>query len=182
MGMFLRQIIALSALWALSELLMPEGGISSMARLVISLLVMAVLMTSAIDALNGWAGVEVSVTQSLGAAALESAEEMQQRTEAGYAQAYLRSLANQAEDTCVRMAKGAGYAADTAVYLRDDGSLERIDLRVRHPLYGGTQPLISAEDLRQRIAEAFMADLSCVKLIPVEWSHGVINEGEGESD
>jgi len=172
MGAFLRQIIALSALWALCELLLPDGGISRMARLIISLLVMAVLVTSAIDALKHWRSAEISVTETLGVAALNSVEEARQNNEASYAEAYLRSQANQAEDICVRMARGAGYVASAAVYLQADGTLERIDLIVKSALDSGAQPLFSAEELRQKIAEAFMIERSRIRLS--------VGEGEWE--
>jgi stage III sporulation protein AF len=172
MGAFLRQIIALAALWALCELLLPEGGLARMARLVISLLVMTVLITSLIDVLGQWTKAGVSATESVGDVMLSSTETAAQSAEEAYAQAFLRSQANQAEDLCVRMARGAGYDAAVAVYVQTSGALDRIDLWIKGPLEPGTPPLIPTVELRQKIAVAFAADPSRVRL----------SVGEGEAE
>ena len=56
MGAFLRQMVAMAALWTLEELLLPEGNLQKAARVVVSLLVMTVLLSSMVDLLRTWAG------------------------------------------------------------------------------------------------------------------------------
>ncbi len=164
MAGFLRNIVALSGIWALCELLLPEGGVQKMARLFISLLVMTVLVASLADALSELGGKSLpSLAGALGDVARESAS-APLAAEAGYTQAYLRSQANQAEDACVRIAKNAGYVARAKVYLQAGGALERIELLVEGPLRQDSPPLIDPEQLRQTITKAFQAEDARVRL------------------
>ncbi len=174
MGIFLRQIVALAALWALCELLLPEGTLARMVRLVVSLLVMAVLLTSLVDALSGAAkGGLPSAKEAFGNVVFESAGVSQESAQDSYIRAVLRSQANQAEDICARMARKAGYEAVVAVYLRESGALERMDVQLKRDNQPEAQvPLLSPRELRQSIAEAFAVDISCIKLMT--------DEGEAE--
>lgn len=173
MDSFLRQVVALSALWALCELLLPEGGVTRAVRLVVSLLVMTVLLTSLADALLQWTGTGASsVTATIGNVAFESTAETEVSARRGYTHAFLRSQANQAEDVCVRMANRAGYRASAAVYLQESGALERIDMRVIGALREDSPPLISVEELQRTITKAFEAETSRVRLI--------VGEGEAK--
>ena len=45
MDAFVRQLAVLSVLWSLSELLLPEGRLQKMARMTVSVLVMAALVS-----------------------------------------------------------------------------------------------------------------------------------------
>ncbi len=45
MDAFVRQLAVLSVLWSLSELLLPEGRLKKMARMTVSVLVMAALVS-----------------------------------------------------------------------------------------------------------------------------------------
>lgn len=169
MGSFLRNIVALAAIWALCELLLPEGSIQKSVRLTMSLLVMTVLVGSMADALSGLTGgTAYDLTDALGGVAYESAQQADTARETEYTYAYLRSLANQAEDTCVRMAKGAGYQAQTRVYLQANGALERIELVVLGPAREGDPPLVSREELRLSITKAFQTEESRVRLIDTD--------------
>lgn len=169
MGSFLRNIVALAAIWALCELLLPEGGIQKSVRLVMSLLVMTVLVGSMADALSGLTGRTAShLTDALGSVAYESAQQAAANRDTEYTYAYLRSLANQAEDACVRMAKGAGYNARARVYLQESGALERIELQVIGPAREDTPPLVSPEELRLSITKAFQAEEFRVRLIDTD--------------
>ena len=53
MDAFVRQLTVLSVLWSLSELLLPEGRLQKMARMTVSVLVMAAL----IFPISNWAAV-----------------------------------------------------------------------------------------------------------------------------
>lgn len=151
MGAFVRQIVALSALWTLGELLLPEGGMQRAARLVISLMTMAVLLTTLGGMLGSLENIQVSETL----AQIVPAQEGSVTQEENYAQIALRSYANQAEDACVRMGRKAGYEVRAAVYLRRDGSAERLELNCAA---AQEKPLLTPDELRESIAQAFAVD------------------------
>ncbi|MEA5014119.1 MAG: stage III sporulation protein AF [Candidatus Limiplasma sp.] len=167
MGAFLRQMVAMAALWTLEELLLPEGNLQKAARVVVSLLVMTVLLSSMVDLLRSWDGQNAAQwTQELGAIAWESSQGVgEEQAQAGYARYYLQSQANQAQALCLRMAQKAGYRADAAVYLQQDGALERIQLRLEEPGEGEGPPLIPAQELRRAIAAAFEAEEARVQVV-----------------
>ena len=105
MDAFVRQLAVLSVLWSLSELLLPEGRLQKMARMTVSVLVMAALV-SGLGSL-----MDIQLESALPAAADASAGGD------SYARAALSAAANQAEGYCVRLARRAGYEARAAVYL-----------------------------------------------------------------
>ncbi len=171
MGGFLRQVISLSGLWALAELLLPEGSLHKAARLCMSLITMAVLLVSMVDLVSGWLNTSLpeDAMEGLGALAQQSAEAAPAAaTGAGYVEAYLTAQANQAENLCLRMARQAGYQARAAVYLRQDGGLERMQVQLLGPAPGpeGTRatPLLAAAELRTALAKAFGAEESQVNV------------------
>jgi stage III sporulation protein AF len=167
MGAFLRQMVAMAALWAIEELLLPEGNLQKAARLAVSLLVMTVLLTSMVDLLRGWAGQGVTDwVENMGAIAWESSQGAEaEQASADYERYYLQAQANQAEALCLRMAEKAGYQAETAVYLLESGGLESIRMRLRPIGEDGNPPLISAEELRRAIAAAFQAEEEKIQVI-----------------
>ncbi|MEG0902414.1 MAG: hypothetical protein RSG96_09845, partial [Clostridia bacterium] len=115
MNAFVRKLAVLSVLWSLCELLLPDGRQQKMVRMTVSVLVMMVLVSSLSGLLMGVGESQTPVVES--AAMLG---------EQSYARIALQALANQAERLCVRMAQNAGYVARAAVYLREDGALERV--------------------------------------------------------
>lgn len=166
MGAFLRQMVAMAALWTLEELLLPEGNLQKAARVVVSLLVMTVLLSSMVDLLRTWAGQGASQwSQELGAVAWETSKGTTEGAEAGYSRYYLQSQANQAQALCMRMAEKAGYQARVAVYLRESGALEEIHVRLGETGEGEEPPLISAGELRRAIADAFGAEEARVQVV-----------------
>jgi len=126
---FVRQLAALAALWALCELLLPRR--QQMVRLAVSLMVMAALV--------------LSLGRFLGQAQQTDwpvfAQVQPARTVNGYQRIALTGYANQIEAACVRQARKAGYEAGAAVYLRQDGGVERIQLSLRR----GEKPLLMEE-------------------------------------
>lgn len=136
MEAFVRQLAALSVLWSLSELLLPEGRQQKMARMTISALIMAALI-SGLGSL-----MDVRVEGTLPAAALGAVSEK------SYARTALRAAANQAESLCVRLARRAGYEARAAVYLTREGAVDHVDLA----LEAGEAPLLDAQALAAAIA------------------------------
>lgn len=132
MNGFVRRLTVLAALWALCELLLPRGRQQQMVRMAVSLMVMIALVTSLGRLLGSARPTEwpvLSVVQPAGGGD-------------GYQRIALRSMANQAEQLCLRIAGRAGYQARAAVYLRTDASLERVEL-----LLGRTdQPPVMDED------------------------------------
>lgn len=52
MDAFVRQLAVLSVLWSLSELLLPEGRLQKMARMTVSVLVMAALISGLGNLMN----------------------------------------------------------------------------------------------------------------------------------
>ncbi len=151
MGAFLRQLAALGAWMALSDLLLPEGGAKRAARLVIGLMAIT-LPLAALGALR-WPESEPAF-----AITAESAAEPDG---GGYRRIALKALANQAARLCERMARKAGYGAAAAVYLRTDGAAERAEVT----LTGGADALVSPEALAASIAEALALDASRVRAV-----------------
>ncbi len=152
---FIRQLVALAGVWALCEMLMPEGRQQQMVRLVISLMVMAALIASlgkllgAVQAVPSFAPAVSAQTQPVG----------------GYQRLALASLANQAENLCLRTAEKAGYQARAAVYLRMDGSLERVELYLAR---GQEPPLLDENALAQAAAQLLKAQPQQVVWAPLE--------------
>lgn len=135
---FVRQLAALAALWALCELLLPKR--QQMVRLAVCLMVMAALVLS----LGQFLG-HVQQTEWPAFAGAQSAEAV-----TGYDRIALTSLANQLEHACVQFARKAGYEARAAVYLRQDGGVERIRLFLRR---GETPPLMEETALTAALAK-----------------------------
>ncbi len=154
MNAFVRQLAVLSVLWSLCELLLPDGRQQRMARMTVSVLVMAAL----ISAVSGLLGTQAhlgglpAMAQTVGEAAGES-----------YARIALTSAANQLEGLCVRLAERAGYQARAAVYLREDGPVELIRLWLTPD--ETRVPLLDGEALRQAIAEHVGVDPVVIALM-----------------
>ena len=154
MDAFVRQLAVLSVLWSLSELLLPEGRLQKMARMTVSVLVMAAL---------------VSGLGSLMDIQLESALPSAADASAGgdrYARAALSAAANQAEGYCGRLARRAGYEARAAVYLTMEGAVDHIDLW----LTPGEAPLLDAEEVARTIADELAVPVERVLLKEYEAS------------
>lgn len=137
MNALVRQVAVLSALWAMCELLLPEGKHQAMVRMTASLLMMSALLGT----VSGWLGRENADQPVL-------SMRIQQTTEETYQRTALTAMANQVRGYCVRMAARAGYQADAVVYMTMDGSLEKVLLTLEEK----DQPLISPEELRNALA------------------------------
>lgn len=138
MNAFVRQITVLSVLWAVCELLLPDGKHQQMVRMTASLLVMMALLTTA----SQWLGGERSAQPAMTGIVHQVSEDTYQRTA-------LTALANQLENYCVRMAQRAGYQANAAVYLTMEGTLDHIQLAVTD----APGVLVSSSKLRQMLAQ-----------------------------
>ena len=154
MDAFVRQLAVLSVLWSLSELLLPEGRLQKMARMTVSVLVMAALV-SGLGSL-----MDIQLESALPAAADASAGGD------SYARAVLSAAANQAEGYCVRLARRAGYEARAAVYLTMEGAVDHIDLW----LMPGEAPLLDAEEVARTIADELAVPVERVLLKEYEAS------------
>ena len=150
MDAFVRQLAVLSVLWSLSELLLPEGRLQKMARMTVSVLVMAALV-SGLGSL-----MDIQLDSALPAAADASAGGD------SYARAALSAAANQAEGDCVRL----GYEARAAVYLTMEGAVDHIDLW----LTPGEAPLLDAEEVARTIADELAVPVERVLLKEYEAS------------
>ena len=159
MNAFVRRLSALSVLWALCELLLPDGRQLKLARLAVSALVMA----SLVSGLGGLLGSRVELAWS------EPAMAQSQPDEGAYARAALTSMANQAQGLCERVANRAGYDAAAAVYLRQDGSLSHAELRLSPR--EGSPPLMTQAEVASRLAALFNADQDAIRLMD-----GAMNE------
>lgn len=139
MEALIRQLAVLAAMWALCELLLPDGRQQRMVRMAVSLMVTAALVTTLGQVLGNVPCAPMPVLSAQTASGKPS----------GYDRIALVSLANQVESYCVRLAKRAGYQAEVAVYLHGDGSVERIELQ----LAASTAPLMEKETLLQTMAD-----------------------------
>lgn len=136
--MLIRQIAVLSVLWALCELILPDGKYQQMVRMTASLLVMTALMST----VSGWLGKAQPSQPVMSLRLQQAAEDSYQRTA-------LTAMANQMERYCVQMAQRAGYQASAVVWLTMDGALERVQLTIGQP----QAPLISAAEMLQTLAQ-----------------------------
>ena len=139
MDALIRQIVVLSVLWAVCEMLLPDGKLQQMARMTLSVLVMTALLSTAGEMLG-------AVPQTKPALAQQAA----QRSTHSYRTAVLRSCANQAASYCRQLAQRVGYDADASVFLTQEGQLERIELRLVSQM-----PLMSQEELIHALASQF---------------------------
>ena len=137
MNAMVRQIAVLSVLWAMCEMLLPDGRHQQMVRMTASLLVMTALVTTAGSWISGGETALPAITQTV-----------QSVSESAYRRTALTALANQLESWCVHTAQRAGYEAAAAVYLTMDGAVERIDLALK-----ATAPLMEASELAARMAQ-----------------------------
>lgn len=148
MDAFVRQLAVLSVLWSLSELLLPEGRLQKMARMTVSVLVMAALISGLGNLMN--LQVESALPAVSDAAAVGES----------YVRAALSAAANQAEAYCVYLARRAGYEARAAVYLTLEGAVDHIDLW----LTAVEAPLIDAEAVARTVAEELAVPRERVRL------------------
>lgn len=138
MNAFVRQLAVLSVLWALCELLLPDGKQQPLVRMTISLLVITALLSTA----GQWmAGLTAPAAPTL-------AEQSAQALAAGYRRTALTAAANQVKGYCERLASRAGYEASATVFLTAGGALERVELTVRP-----RTPLLAPEALGSMLAQ-----------------------------
>ena len=138
MNALIRQIAVLSVLWAVCEVLLPEGRYQHMVRMTASLLVMSAMLTS----VGGWLGQENDAEMTLAYRMEQTAQDTYQRTA-------LSAAANQAENWCVQLARSAGYETKAAVYLMMDGSVDHVEIVLQKTEGALTSP----EELRRILAE-----------------------------
>lgn len=148
MDAFVRQLAVLSVLWSLSELLLPEGRLQKMARMTVSVLVMAALVSG----LGSLMDIQVESALPVVSDAAAVGE--------SYARAAVSAAANQAETYCVQLARRAGYEARAAVFLTVEGAVDHIDLW----LTPGEAPLLDAETVARTIAEGLAVPRERVRL------------------
>ncbi len=120
MNAFVRQIAVLSVLWAMCEMLLPDGKYQQMVRMTASLLVMSALLTT----LGSWLGNAHQPAQTA------MTVKVQQAAHDTYRRTALTAMANQLESYCVRIAQRAGYQAGVVVCLTMDGALDHVQLVV----------------------------------------------------
>lgn len=153
MNAFVRQLAALSALWSLCEWLSPSGGQRKMVRFAVSLLVMAALVSAVREALCRASAPEWPSMPVL-AEGVESD---------GLTRIAVQSAANQVWRYCEGVARKAGYEAAGQALLREDGSLEKVCLRLTPS--GERPPLVDAEGLRDRLARALETEPERVQIL-----------------
>ncbi len=155
MNTFVRQLAVLSVLWSLCELLLPDGRLQRMVRMTVSVLVMVALLSAVGGALQ--TGLNTQGVPTLASAA-------RQATEESYLRTALQATANQMEGLCVRLANRAGYAANAAVYLRQSGSVERIELQLEGWLDVDSPPLADVEALAQAISTQTGVEAGAIRI------------------
>lgn len=146
MNAFVRQIAALSVLWALCELLLPEGRAHQAVRLTASVLVMTALLMSAERLMEKPLQAQTALAPQVQTAARES-----------YAETALRAAANQIGADCRRLARRAGYQAEAKAYLTMDGAVEGIELAIDST---EKTPLMTEEALQTMLAERYQAPIT----------------------
>lgn len=138
MNTFIRQLAALAALWALCELLLGESRQRHMVHLTVSLMVMAVLISSLAGAMGSIPAVQTAALPLRPAGGVS-----------GYDRIALTAAANQVRALCCGMIRRAGYEGDAAVSLREDGSTDEVVLY----LQPREQAMIGEEQLAAAVGE-----------------------------
>lgn len=132
----IRQTAVLSTLWALCELILPQGGSQRLVRLTAGILMLTALLGTAGRAFDQAASLETALTISM----QRASSEVYQRTA-------LMAMANQLQGYCERMARRAGYAAQAEAALCMDGSLDHVRVKL------SGNGLIPPAELRLRLAQ-----------------------------
>jgi len=149
MNMLVRRIAVLSVVWAMCELLLPDGRHQQLVRMTAGLLVMTALLSAAGEWFNSAQPLQVTAVQ-----------QAQQVSEGNYMRTALAAVANQMEDCCVKMARRAGYQAGACVYLTMEGSVDHIELS----LWQSPHPLMAPEELRAALAQYLSVSDECIWL------------------
>jgi len=139
MNALIRQIVILSVLWTMCEMLLPDGKQQQMVRMTLSVLVMTALLSTAGEMLG-----------TLPNASPVLAQKAEQASAQSYHTAVLRSAANQAASYCRQLADRAGYDAEASVFLSPDGQLDHIGMKLQ-----SRTPLMSREKLTHMLASQF---------------------------
>lgn len=139
MNGFVVRLVVLSALWALCDMLVPEGKIRRMAQFTVSLMMMLSLLGSAAQLL----GQELPDAGSLPVLA-----ETSPKGDSG--RIYLQARANQLRSYAIGQGERAGYRADATVYLTGEGALERMELTLWKQKEG--PPLMTGTALAETLA------------------------------
>lgn len=148
MGTFVRQLAVLSVLWAVCELLLPDGRQQQMVRMTVSVLVMAALLSTAGELLQVRPQYSPALAQQLTAGA-----------ENHYRKTALRAMANQAAAYCERFFSRAGCSVEASVFLHLDGTLERIEIECL-----ADEGLISAKEAAGLLVRQLDIDAECLRL------------------
>ena len=149
MNQTVRRVAALSVLWAMCELLIPNEKYRQAVRMTAGLLVISVLLSSAGNLLG---------SETLAQPAVARSETVAQQT---YLRVALTSAANQLRSYCEHVAQRAGYQADACVFLAMDGAVERIEITLRKD--GNT--LLSPDELCQTLAQQMEIDAQRILLM-----------------
>lgn len=150
MNGFVRQVAALSALWALCELLLPDGRQQRLLRMTVSLMV----MLSLLSALGGLTGEATAVWSA-------QPQTMLPTDPTSHARAALSAAANELSAYCQRLAERAGYEAVAEVSLTLDGALDAVVLRLTPQ---AQHPLLDEESLLRTVAQALGAEPQQIRL------------------
>lgn len=150
MNALIRQIAVLSVLWAVCELILPDGRYQRMVRMIASLLVMAALTATAGEWFE-WKATDQPVVTAL----------VQQSAEESYRRSALTSVANQLENWCEQLAGKAGYEARAVVYLTMDGALDHVQMKLK----ADHAALIPESELKQLLAQQLEVQQSCILLL-----------------
>lgn len=148
MNGMVRRLTALSVLWSMLEMLMPQGRQQAAVRMTMGVLMMTALMSS-VGQLLGQPAAWPAWTERTAEAARQT-----------YQQAYLRAMANQVESYCVRQAQKTGYGAQAVVWMHMDGSLEKISLKLREE----GMVLMSPQELACHLEQMLQAEAGCIRL------------------
>lgn len=152
MNGLIRQLAVLAVLWSACELLLPDGRQQQMVRAAVSVLVLTALLSTA----GSWLRGEQAI---LPAAAQQSLSVSQSQ----YRRTALTAFANQMQRYCESHCRYAGYEAQAAVYLRMDGSVERIELALE-----AVSPLMTTDGLIASLCSAMGVDRQCIRLNDAE--------------
>ena len=144
---FLRRLAALGVLTTLCELLLPEGGTRRIARMTVGLLTTAMLLGAFLSVRQAVLGGDARQPES---AVIASIDEVVALDDQRYRDAALLARANQASGVCRKLIEAAGYCGDAVVTVDSDGAILGVELHAQADM-----PLVSADELSARIADAF---------------------------
>jgi len=147
MNAFVRRLAVIAVLWALCEMLMPEGKPQQMVRMTAGVMVMVCMLSAAGGMMEPFVDVPAWTAET------------EHTVEENYRRIALQAFANQLASYCERFFANAGYDAQAVVKLHEDGTVQQIRIAMKP---AETAQTLDAEAARQHLADSLQISMERV--------------------